>query len=230
MDKQKVLAKIKKCLALAKSANEHEAAAALRQARKLMDEYQVSDAEVLAAGAHETDAISGAKTRPAAWECQLVNVVADAFGCERIFVSTRVAGAWRFIGCDAAPEIAAYAFAVLVRQAKAARADYAKASLKRCKPAIRVARSDMFCQGWVGSVSRMVGRFAANEAQQEAIDAFKATNYPELESLKGRDRNAGKGSLRDHQYKDLIAGSSAGKDAKLDRGVNGTSQPWAIAG
>ena len=229
MDKQKVLAKIKKCLALAKSANEHEAAAALRQARKLMDEYQVSDAEVLAAGAHEADAKSGAKTSPAKWECWLASVVAEAFGCECIFVSTWAAGTWRFIGCDAAPEIASYAFSVLLRQAKAARADYAKTSLKRCKPAIRVARSDMFCQGWVGAVSRVVGRFAANDVPQEAIDAFKATHYPDLKSLKGRDRNAGQDRLRDHQYKDLIAGASAGQDAKLDRGVNGTSEPLAIA-
>ena len=35
MDKQKVLEKIKKCLALGESANEHEAAQAIRQAQIL---------------------------------------------------------------------------------------------------------------------------------------------------------------------------------------------------
>jgi hypothetical protein len=35
MDRETALTKIKKCLALAKSSNEHEAAAAMRQAQKL---------------------------------------------------------------------------------------------------------------------------------------------------------------------------------------------------
>ena len=36
MDKQAVLEKIKQCLALSKSANEHEAAQAMKQAQALM--------------------------------------------------------------------------------------------------------------------------------------------------------------------------------------------------
>lgn len=46
MDKAKVLEKIKKCLALSKSANEHEAAQALKQMQALMREYGISDADV----------------------------------------------------------------------------------------------------------------------------------------------------------------------------------------
>lgn len=37
-ERDKIIAKVKKCLALAKSSNEHEAATALRQAQKLMQE------------------------------------------------------------------------------------------------------------------------------------------------------------------------------------------------
>lgn len=37
-----LMAKIKKCLALAQSANEHEAALALEKARALMEEHGVS--------------------------------------------------------------------------------------------------------------------------------------------------------------------------------------------
>ena len=43
MDKNKAIEKIKKCLALGKSANEHEAAQALKQAQALMREYGISD-------------------------------------------------------------------------------------------------------------------------------------------------------------------------------------------
>lgn len=45
-DKGKVLDKIRKCLALGKSANEHEAAAALRQAQKMMQAHGLTDDDV----------------------------------------------------------------------------------------------------------------------------------------------------------------------------------------
>ena len=46
MDKKTALAKIKKCLARAKSANEHEAAQALKQAQALMREFEVTEQDV----------------------------------------------------------------------------------------------------------------------------------------------------------------------------------------
>lgn len=42
MSKNKIINKIKKCLALANSSNQHEAAAALRQAHKMMKQYKLS--------------------------------------------------------------------------------------------------------------------------------------------------------------------------------------------
>ncbi|PIA66345.1 hypothetical protein CDR19_15110, partial [Ectopseudomonas toyotomiensis] len=40
MDRKKALDKVKKCLALANSSNPNEAAAAMRQARAMMEKYQ----------------------------------------------------------------------------------------------------------------------------------------------------------------------------------------------
>src|SRR5690348_8415840 len=42
-DKTRAMEKIRKCLALSKSANEHEAAAALRQAQKLMQMHDLDE-------------------------------------------------------------------------------------------------------------------------------------------------------------------------------------------
>jgi len=54
MSKQnKIIHKIRKCLALSKSANEHESAIALRQAQKLMLEHGISDNEIQAHEANE---------------------------------------------------------------------------------------------------------------------------------------------------------------------------------
>ena len=50
---EKILDKIKKCLALASSANEHEAAAALRQAQKLMAQFGLTETDVTLADVGE---------------------------------------------------------------------------------------------------------------------------------------------------------------------------------
>jgi hypothetical protein len=41
MDRLKVVERIRKCMALARSSNEHEAAVAMRQARSLMAQYRI---------------------------------------------------------------------------------------------------------------------------------------------------------------------------------------------
>ena len=46
MDKNKALEKIKKCLALSRSANENEAAQALKHAQALMAQYGLNQADV----------------------------------------------------------------------------------------------------------------------------------------------------------------------------------------
>ncbi len=85
-ERYRLLDKIKKCLRLSKSSNEHEAAAALRQARKLMESMQVTDDEIRASEAAEASAKSRASVRPVSWESSLANTIAETIGCELIFV------------------------------------------------------------------------------------------------------------------------------------------------
>lgn len=97
--REKIIDKIKKCMALAKSSNEHEAAAALRQAQKLMQAHGISDLDMSAAEATEARAKAGATQRPAGWETYLAGHVADAFGCKLMFTSSWARGGeWAFIG------------------------------------------------------------------------------------------------------------------------------------
>lgn len=226
MSNDQIMEKIKKCLALAKSSNEHEAAAALRQAQKLMELHGISDADVLAAGADEQRTKAGATMRPVNWETRLASKVAATFGCHVIFSGGRK-GEWAFIGCGAAPEIASYAFAVLFRQAKRARADYIDDRLKRCKRGTQVRRADLFCEGWVSSATAIVEAFAGNEQQDEAIKAFIATRYPALTEFSARSRT-GDRKLRDHEYGDHIAGRRAGQDAQINRGCGSQAGPLAL--
>ena len=225
---KKIIDRIKKCLALSKSSNEHEAAAALRQARALMERHNIDDADVLAHEAGEDHAKSGAKVNPVTWESFLASRIADAFGCQVIFaISYFEPGRWKFIGCDAAPEIAVYAFHVLHRQCKRARAEHLKTALKRCKRAVKVRRADLFCQGWIRAVADKIAALAGNEQQTRAIEAYIAKNYPALTGLESRNRNDGR-NLRDHELDDLAAGHSCGRNAELNRGVNGAVAPLAL--
>ena len=80
MDKEKVLDKIKKCLALGESANEHEAAQAIRQAQILMKKYGVSEIDVELSAVTEKG-VACASSLPT-WHQVLIAQCAKAFGVE----------------------------------------------------------------------------------------------------------------------------------------------------
>jgi hypothetical protein len=226
-DHAKIMDKIKKCLALSASSNEHEAAAALRQARKLMEAHGITDLDVQAAQAEERRSKAGAKSSPANWESALAEQVGASFACHVIFSPGWRAGEWCFIGCGAAPEVSSYAFGVLLRKAKRAREEYITTKLKRCKTAAKTRRADLFSEGWVRSVAGAINAFAGNEQQTSAINAYLANKYPSLVALKTRDRNDGR-KLRDHEYDDFYAGHRSGRDTKLNHGLDGAGQQLAI--
>lgn len=226
-DQDKIIDKIKKCLALSASSNEHEAAAALRQAQKLMESYGITQQDVDASIATECRQKSGAKDRPAVWETMLADRICSAFGCQLVFSSYWNSGEWSFIGAGPAPEIAGYSYKVLLRQAKRARVEYIKTRLKRCKSNIKTRRADLYCEGWVRSAVAMLAKLKATDEQQSAIDAYMAKNYPAIGVLKTRNRNDGR-SLRDHEYDDMYRGHLSGRNAELNHGVGSNAAPLAL--
>ena len=82
MDKQAVLEKIKKCLALSKSANEHEAAQAMKQAQALMKKYEVDAVDVALSEVSEKGGDRQMAFKLAMWQWNVANMVADIFGCK----------------------------------------------------------------------------------------------------------------------------------------------------
>lgn len=217
-DRKNIIEKIKKCLELAKSANEHEAATALRQAQKLMQAHGVTDLDIEHADIQEEGARAGASQKPAKWECGLADRVANAFGCSMYLSISYPVGRWVFVGVSPSGEIARYAFTVLFRQVKRARAEYIRTALKRCTTT-RTRRADLFCEGWVMTATQLVERLAGNEATQARITAYLERKR-NLSSFQGRDRNAGR-NLSERDCGDLVAGKRAGRNAELNRGVGG---------
>jgi hypothetical protein len=226
-ERKKVFEKIKKCLALSASSNEHEAEAALRQARALMEKYGIDHADILAYEACEESVKAGARNKPSSWESRLAAKIADAFDCRLIFVAGWNKGEWTFIGVDAAPEIAGYAFSVLLRQCKRARTAHIDTFLRRCKTATKTRRADLFCDGWVNAVTGKIAAFIGDERAENAIEAYVAKHYPELKDMAPRNRNTGE-KLRDHEWDDYVRGGAEGKNAELNRGVDGAAAPLAL--
>lgn len=225
MDRDTALSKVKKCLALSKSANPHEAAAALRQAQKLMAEHGLSDDDLQLSdvGAASTKAGSVVITT---WESSLTRMVADAFGCEVIssierFIARGCQVKRRrqvvFIGMASAQDVAAYAYDVLLRQVLRDRRAHMAVQPKACKPATRVARGDAFAAAWVCGVADLVDRLAGSPRRTELLEAYLARQHPNLAAAKVKDRTLSR-NVKDGSYS---AGFAAGRKAQLDRGVAG---------
>ena len=178
-EREKLLERIRKCLRLSKSSNEHEAAAAMRQAQKLMAELGVSESDVHAA---EARARAFSSQKPSVWETALAHMVGEALGCQIIFSSglprwakvpgVSIHGEWCFVGCNSAETIARYAFVALLRQLRFARAHYIEKHLGRCGPSSKRRRADHYCEGWVWAVRSKVEPLAISEQDQAHIKAM----------------------------------------------------------
>ena len=127
MDKSSALEKIKKCLALSRSASEHEAAQALKHAQALMDKYGLTSWDVELAEVSEQYG-KAPKSAPS-WHWRLVHLCGSAFGCDRWHAADHSGGRFVFCGINGRPELAAYAYEVLLRQLKTARREYIKTGI-----------------------------------------------------------------------------------------------------
>ncbi|VFR54775.1 hypothetical protein BRI6_1094 [plant metagenome] len=220
MNRDDALRKIRRCLELARSANQFEAAAAMRQAQALMREYAVSgsDVELLAVTEVSVRALTNANV---VWEAALNRLIANAFGCEVYWQRTfdadfRLARHVVFVGLDAAPEVAGYAYEVLGRQCVKARQQYVAGQPKRCKAATKTARGDEFARGWVQAVRDLVQNMGMTPANAELVDRYMEQQHPDLTTAEIRDR----GRRVAHQGH-AAAGFRVGKSARLGRGVGG---------
>lgn len=231
MDKETAIAKIRKCMALAKSGEPHEAAAALRQAQKLMQQFGVDHPELLAAGAAEEWAKSCATRTPPRYEVVLASMVSGAFYCDIMFSrqlnksGNDIDGGYSFIGIAPMPEAATYAFTVLRRQLIKARGDYIKTALRRYRKN-KTAAADQFCEGWVSAVRNLVSRVYPSAEEAAAISAYKAIHYAQTTSLQPRRRDTGQGGAN---MAHRVNGYVEGQNAQLHHGVGG-SAPTGLLG
>lgn len=224
MDKETAIKKIRKCMALAKSSEPHEAAAALRQAQKLMEQFGIDNPEVLAAGISEEWGKSASKKTPTQYEVNLASMVCHVFNCDLIFsrrlskTGMAIDGGYSFIGTVPAPEIAAYTFAVLRRQISKARKEYISTALKRHRKN-KTSAADEFCIGWVMAAKSQISEMVRTPEQDEAMAAYKRINYGEISTRDARHKSAGK-KAAEHVSNGWIEGKKANVHKAMDTSSN----------
>lgn len=245
IDKAKALERIRKCLALAGSSEPHEAAAALRQAKALMEKYGISDLEASLSDIGELECKSSGKSTIPMWEATLAKAVGEALGCRVMHRAGRCAGqsyvrpylsAQRhyyrpyyengrlfFIGAGPRPEIARYAFETLRRQLRKARKEYLRRVGRNPK------RVDAFVLGWVVAVQQKVEALAAPLTELERVDAAIAARHGKTEETAklGKDRSGLLDGDKD-AVRDATRGMAAGRDIDLHSGI-GLDRPVMIS-
>lgn len=233
MTRDQALSKIKKCLALAKSSNPHEAGAAMRQAQKLMAEHSVTEMDLTLADVSESVTYAMHKTITP-WEAELAAMMDAAFGvkhlCRHVRTITQQLNLvtrmeFVFVGVGAAPQVASYAYSVLARQCAKDRLEHIRKQPKTCKPITKTARGDVFAIGWVLAVKKLLQTFCGLERDTQLITQYMDTRYTDLKKKAIKDRAKG----QNVSHNDMEQGYGAGKNARLNRGVTGMAQQGLLA-
>lgn len=218
---ERILDKIKKLLALAKSTgNEHEAASAMSKAQKLMREYQLSESDIALHNITEqcTKRANAADKQPR-WASMLANTVATAFGLEHLLSwHPSVGASLVFIGPKDRVIIGTYCYEVLTPQLVKARKNYLSGLDKRLKTATKTNRADLFAEGWIMAVRRKVEALVPTEDEQNLVQLYMEKHYPALVTVKNRAAKEKKRDLTGY-----FEGSAQGRNVTLNAGVAGAA-------
>lgn len=229
MNREAAVEKVKKLLRLSKSSNEHEAAAAMRQAQALMRQHQIEEAEAAGADAQidpieevASDARRG-KTPPVDLVA-LAALVSDAFGTHSLIrVRQKLFDvSWiepRFIGPTPRGELSAYAFNVLWRQLSAAKRVHLRRVRNRKN---RAARGDHFGLGFVDGVRALLNVWDLSVEDAARMELQLRATHPNMTHEEFGARTGARSNLPTHN--DHHAGRTAGRNAQLHRGVAGERQ------
>lgn len=219
-ERQKILNKINKCLKLSKSSEPHEAAAALRQAQKMMAAHSVSEGEILGVEVQSLQIITpeAYKRKLPMYMSYLCAVIIKSFDVHVLIECGWVNGkprlAIRYFGQQGKPDLAVYAHEVMFRQLRAAWAQYSKDN-----PWVnneRGARAG-FWVGWLQEVQAKVDAFAGNSEEKEIVKKAMA-------AYAGGSLKSGKTNNMSIDGQTHNAGRAAAGDFSIHRPMNGQRQ------
>lgn len=229
MDRQRVIEKVAKCFALAnsKGAATNEAETALRQARWLMEQYNLQEQDVQACLANETIIPTGTKKAPPIWLHSLARTCATAFSCEYLACPAFGGGyAFKFVGIGVSAELATYAYAALHQQLLVARRKHVQEQT-RCKLSTKRRRGQVFAEAWIDAVYKTVRAFAGEQLPEaeQAITAYLAVHHPHLSVTEAESTPA-----RGYDSRSADKGWEQGTRARLHHGVKSSGYGQLLGG
>lgn len=214
--KEKLINKLKKCLALSASPEPHEAAAALRHAQKLMRELQMDESDLLSLEIERTIV----KTREGFGACTtmsiLSNLIQDAFAVKAYF-ACNPGSARRLNVCYIGPRdrvlLAEYSHRVVWRAMQSSWDNYLA-----LRPELKGAskKRQAFHYGWLSKVKAKVEAISPDDSEQKAINVWINRNVGELAT---KDMKASPVDSRAYN-----AGAAAAEDFSLHTPVNEQQQ------
>ncbi|MNJ52747.1 hypothetical protein D3C77_481000 [compost metagenome] len=235
---ERVIRKIKRCLALSKSSNENEAATAMRQAQALMREYRLTEMDVRLSDVGEAQSEKYRANRRPTWDRHLSGIVARVFGCRPLSYrhwcdsTGRMVERALFVGVTPAPQIAMYAYEALLTKLTLARRQYVsqvQAGKRRSSYSPDTA-GDHFALAWVSAVHGKIHELVPRGEEDPAL--AQHSNGRDLVAVEEQDKalidqylsglEIGKArKVRDREL-DLdaqIAGLLAGQRVELNPGL-----------
>lgn len=157
MNRTEVIEKIKKCLALSQSSNEHEAVLALKQAQALMKKYNLDHAELKYAdvGELELDYVGGQNNEATDL---LFHTIAIIFECGAYtqkrprYRGRRSSVHYVYFGLSPYQEIAAYAFGVLLPIMQKHRSKFVANLHPNYRRKKKLKLGQVYVRGWVKAI------------------------------------------------------------------------------
>lgn len=240
---ERIIRKIKRCLALSKSSNETEAATAMRQAQALMREYRLTEMDVRLSDVGEVESEKARAKRRPTWDRDLSAIVAQVFGVSPLSrrqwcdSTSRVVDRAVFVGVTPAPQIAMYAYETLLAKLTLARREYVsqvRAGKLRSAYSPETA-GDHFALAWVaavhGKIHQLVprgeeGPGLAQHSTGRDLVAVEAQDKALIEQcLAGKEiGKARKGPKIELDLNAQIAGLLAGQRVELNPGLANAGQ------
>lgn len=208
-EKEKILSKVKKLLALAESPNEHEAALAAARAQELLLRHNLSMKDIKT----ETEVVvlDASKDAPI-WKINLLFRVCKAFYCESFTKDTR---SLIIIGSKADAEVALFTYKYLYDTVLRLTDAYSKS------PSFRDRRGSLtsYCLGVVSSICETLQAMVAkNEqapcAQSNTIVLMKTAKERQIADYLKERFEVGQTELPDMDITDMRAYSSGRADGR----------------
>lgn len=236
-DRSAVMRRLRKILALTKSGEPGEAAAALHQAKKLMHSHGLTERDIADSAIGEASIkLSGAEI--SVWEGALVNVITASLSVGVLIRGqTRVPGAGRrdnaeviFVGEGPNAAIAQYAFAHLRKQLKASLDARIQGFLKDAgktsrKVSIPARLRQEYARGWCAAVRSKVAALGASKPSEAVEDYCRRKQSGDSPAVVKSARGPGKEVASAF----LAAGLTDGREAQIHKAVHGASGQLALA-